>query len=171
VAEPVGSEDVEPSVADVGGDAVHRIEDLLHRHPDPFLRGAPPRRPARGGGTDEVEQVGPFGLVELQRSHDAFEDVLGDAVGVSALEAGVVLDADPGQHGDLFTSQPFDSPVAAVDREPGVGGRNLCSARRQELPDVLRRVHAVDPTTGSGGLGVPASTPHDRDSLTAAVAG
>jgi hypothetical protein len=46
--------------------------------------------------------VGPFGLVELQRSHDAFEDVLGDAVGVAALEAGVVLDADPGQHGDLF---------------------------------------------------------------------
>jgi hypothetical protein len=115
--------------------------------------------------------VGPFGFVELQGSHDAFEDVFGHAVGVASLEAGVVLDADPGQHRDLFTSQPLDSPVAAVDREPGVGGRDLCSARRQELPNVLRRVHAVDPTTGSVDLGVPASTPHDRASLTAAVAG
>ena len=108
--------------------------------------------------------MGPFGLIELQRPHDAFEDVFGDTVRVAALEAGVVLDADPRQHGHLFAAQALDPPVAAVDRELGVGGRDLRSARRQELADVLRRVHAIDPTTGSDPLGVPASTPHDRDS-------
>ena len=71
---------------------------------------------------DEVEQVGPFGVVELQCPHDAFEDVIGDTVGVAALEAGVVLDADPGQHGDLFAAQPLDPPVAPVDGQAGVGG-------------------------------------------------
>ena len=98
VAEPVGGEDVEPAVAHVGGGAGHRVEDLLHRRPHPFLGRTPPRRPARGRGADEVEQVGAFGFVELQRARDAFEDVLGDAAGVAAFEAGVVLDADPGEH-------------------------------------------------------------------------
>ena len=72
--------------------------------------------------------MGPFGFVELQRPHDAFEHVFGDAAGVAALEAGVVLDADPGQHRDLFTTQTLDPPVAAVDGEPGVGRGDLGSA-------------------------------------------
>ena len=166
VAEPVGGEDVETAVADVGGgaDIESRICCTVARTRS--WDGTPPRRPARGGGADEVEQVGPFGFVELQRPHDAFEDVLGHAVGVAPLEAGVVLDADPRQHGDLFAAQPLDPPVVPVDGEAGVGGRDLGSARRQELADVLRRVHAVDHTTTSPIEGVPASTPHDRASLT-----
>ena len=51
---------------------------------------------------------------------DAFEDVLRHAVGVAPLEAGVVLDADPGQHRDLFAAQAFDPPVGAVHGEPGL---------------------------------------------------
>ena len=64
--------------------------------------------------------MGAFGLVELQGPDDAFEHVLGDAVGVAALEAGVVLDADPGEHRHLFAAQALDPAVAAVDGEPGV---------------------------------------------------
>ena len=167
VAEAVGGEDVEPAVADVGGDAVHRVEDLLHGRPHPLLRRAPTGRPVRRRGADEVEQVGSFGFVELQRPHDAFEDVFGDAVGVAALEAGVVLDADPGQHGDLFAAQPLDPPVAAVDGEPGVGSGEILARRdvrnsrmscAVSMPSTLRPRPPVE--------GVPASTPHDRDSLT-----
>jgi hypothetical protein len=46
--------------------------------------------------------VGAFGLVEPQGSHDRFEHVCGHPAGVAAFEAGVVLDADPGQGGSLF---------------------------------------------------------------------
>ena len=49
--------------------------------------------------------MAPLGLVELQSAGDAVEHVLGDAAGVPALEAGVVLDADPGQEGDLLPAQ------------------------------------------------------------------
>ena len=60
--------------------------------------------------------MGAFGLVELQGADDAFEDVFGHAAGVAAFEAGVVLDADPGEHRDLFAAQALDPPVACRRR-------------------------------------------------------
>jgi hypothetical protein len=59
--------------------------------------------------------VGSFGFVELQSAGDAFEDVVGHAVGVAPLESGVVLDADPGEHRCLFPPQTFHAPIRAVD--------------------------------------------------------
>ena len=57
------------------------------------------------GGPDEVEEVGPFDLVELQGTGDGVEDVLGDAADVAALEPDVVLGADPGEQRHLLAAQ------------------------------------------------------------------
>ena len=75
----------------------------MNAWPDPFLG----RSASRGAGerrADQVEQVGTFRLVELQGAGDAFEDVVGHAVCVAALEPRVVLDADPGEHRDFLAA-------------------------------------------------------------------
>lgn len=53
------------------------------------------------GGADEGGQVGAFDVVELKGYGEAAEDLLGDAADISAFEAGVVLDADRGELGNL----------------------------------------------------------------------
>ena len=54
----------------------------------------------------EVEQVGPFGVVELQGAGEGVEHAGRDAGEGAAFELGVVLDAHPGQRGDLAAAQP-----------------------------------------------------------------
>ena len=56
--------------------------------------------------------MGTLGVVELQGPGQRVEDALGDPGEVAALELGVVLDADPGQVGDLAAPQPGHPPVA-----------------------------------------------------------
>jgi hypothetical protein len=76
------------------------------------LWGRPAPRPAgAAGGPDQVEQVRPLGVIELQRVRDAAEDAVRDAGGVAALEPGVVLGGDPGEDGDLLAAQTRDPPV------------------------------------------------------------
>ena len=94
--------------------------------------------PARA---EQVEQVGPLGLVELQGVGDAVDDAVGDAGGVAALEPGVVLDGDAGEEGDLLAAQARDPPaVAAVDGQPGLLGGDPGPSRGQELPDLVADV-------------------------------
>src|SRR5450755_4052438 len=85
---------------------------------------------------------GSFGLVELQRSRDALEHVLGGADRAPALEARVVLDADPGEHRGFFPSQPRHPAIAAIRGEASLLRGDLGSPRGQELPDVACSVHA-----------------------------
>ena len=99
--------------------------------------------------------MGAFGLVELQGAGDAFEDVVGHAVGVAALESRVVLDADPGEHRDLLAAQPADAPVRAVDGEAGLFGGDLGATGGEELADAVLAVHAVHATTSAGWCGSP----------------
>ena len=98
-------------------------------------------RGARAGGAGEVDQVRPFGLVELQGPGQGVEHALGDAAEVAPLEPGVVLDADPGQDGDLAAAQARDPPVAAVGRQPGLLGGDLGPAGAEEVPDLVAVVH------------------------------
>ena len=53
------------------------------------VRSSGPARCARG--VEQVDQVRAFGIVELEGVGDAVDDALGDAGGVAALEADVVL--------------------------------------------------------------------------------
>ena len=53
----------------------------------------------------ETQQVGPFGVVELQGAGQRVEHAGGDAGQGAAFELGVVLDAHLGQRGDLAAPQ------------------------------------------------------------------
>ena len=144
----------------------------------------------RRGGAEQVEQMGPLGVVEVQGVGDAVDDAVGDAGGVAALEPGVVLAGDAGQEGDLLAAQARDpSAVAAVGGQPGLGGADLGPSRAQELPDLPADVatgvavvatgvavvvpvgHVVHSRRASASLGVPVSTPLSRVSHLPAPAG
>jgi len=58
-----------------------------------------------------------FGFVQLEGACDRFEDGLGDAAGVAAFEAGVVVDRDSGEECDLFAAEArYAAGAAAVGR-------------------------------------------------------
>jgi hypothetical protein len=53
--------------------------------------GAGRRRCGRGSGADQVEQMRPLSLIQLQGVSDAVDDALRDASGVATLKLDVVL--------------------------------------------------------------------------------
>ena len=141
----VGSKEVEAAVAHVRWHR-HRVEDALHGGTNPFLGGLPACGAGSVGSPDQIEQVRSFGLVELQSASDAFQHVVGDSDDAPALETGVVLDTDPGQHGRLFPSKPRDTAPAPEGGEPCLLRRDLRPARDEELTDVASRVHLLNAT-------------------------
>ena len=52
----------------------------------------------------QVVQVGPFGLVKVERGSDSVEHAVGYAFEVAAFQSGVVVDADPSEQGNLFAA-------------------------------------------------------------------
>ena len=97
--------------------------------------------------------MGAFGFVELQGTGDGFEDAVGDTGEVAALEPGVVVDADPGEDGDLFAAQAGHPPVGAVGRQSDVLRGEAGAAGGEELAHVVPVDHAVHATTGPDGGG------------------
>ena len=96
-AEPVHRHDVHAPVADVRG-RVDPVEEPLRARADGRRRAA--AAPFSGDGllrADEVEEVGAFGVVELQRTRKSLEDGVGYTGGIAAFELGVVGDADTGE--------------------------------------------------------------------------
>jgi len=67
------------------------------------------------GGACEVEQVGAFGLVELQCARQCLQNGLGHAPEVSSLQPCVVVGAHVGEESDLFAAWAGDATVAAVE--------------------------------------------------------
>jgi len=87
--------------------------------------------------------VGALGLVELQRAGQRMQDPGGRAGDLTALEAGVVLDADAGKGRDLAAAQS--------GHPPGAGGRQADLIRGdasatggEELADFPAVVHAFE---------------------------
>ena len=123
-AEVVGGEQVHPAVADDGrcGDLVEHPVQARPRCP---VLAGPAAGPHAGagavGGVGEVEQVGPFGVVELQGAGDGVEHGGGDAGDGAAFQLGVVLDADPGQGGDLAAAQPGTRRAPTSGSRPAAG--------------------------------------------------
>ena len=85
------------------------------------------------------KQVGAFGLVELQRPGERFEDAGRGAGDLAALEPGVVLDAEPGEGGDLAAPQS-GHPAAAGGREADLVGGDAGAAGGEELAHLLARL-------------------------------
>ena len=112
------------------------------------------------GGASKVEEVCALGVVELERSGQRFQHAVGDAAQVSAFQAGVVRNADAGQDGDLFAAQARDAS-RTVGRQASLLGRDRRPAGREELLDLLPRIHETSLDPGTGGwetLPVPLST-------------
>jgi hypothetical protein len=61
-------------------------------------------RPLAFAALGQVEQVGAFGLVELEGACEGLQHGLGHAGEVPALESGVVVGADAGEQGDLLAA-------------------------------------------------------------------
>ena len=85
--------------------------------------------------------MGAFGLIELEGAGEAFDDAVRDTTGVPALEAGVVVDADPGEQRDLLPAEARDPAVTPVVGQAGLLRGDLRPARRQELTEVGPVVH------------------------------
>jgi hypothetical protein len=102
----------------------------LQAWPDrPLLRAAawPQDGVAAVGLVGEAEQVGAFGVVELQGAGEGVEHAGRDTGQRAALELCVVLHAHSGQRRDLATAQPGD-PALPGHREPGPLGSDLGAA-------------------------------------------
>ena len=95
----------------------------------------------------EVEQMGAFGVIELQRARQRLEDAVGDAGGVAAFELGVVGDADTGERGDLLAAQAGNTTwTAAEGADARLRGRDPAAPRGEELLDLQLCVHVVKVT-------------------------
>ena len=101
--------------------------------------------------------MGALGVVELERVGERVEHAVRDAGGVAALQALVVLDAHPGQRGDLLAAQARHL-AAAVAAQPGLLGRDLRAPAGQELRELVRRVHVMK-ARPAGRPGVPSQYP------------
>ena len=143
-AEVVGGEQVHPAVADDrrGGEG---IEHPLQTRPGlPAFRGSAGPHAGDGavGGVGEMEQVGPFGVVEPEGAGNRVEHGRRCTGDRAAFELGVVLDADPGQRSNLGPAQP-GYPPCAVGRQAGFRRGDLGSPRDEELADLVTVVHKI----------------------------
>ena len=123
--ERVRGEHVQAPVLDEGRDLGHPVQNAGDAGPDLPGRG-PAAGPARGaGGAGQIEQVLPLGLAELQGPAECVEHALGHPGEIAPLQLRVVLDADPGQVGDLTAAQARHPAVTAIDRHPRLLGGDL----------------------------------------------
>jgi hypothetical protein len=150
--EGIGGQQVLVWVADEGHPLGDGLECPAQAQPRRVLGGSTPPRAARGGDAvgraRQVEEVGAFGLVELQCPGQRLEDPGGCAGDLAALEAGVVLHAETGLRRDLAATQPGHTP-AAGGRETDLVRRDASTTGGEELThfpaQVLAVVHDVEP--------------------------
>src|SRR5690242_19970054 len=104
MAESIGAENVHSSVANEGRRSRERVEHPLHSGSHALHAGAAPRAMRGLLCAGQVEEMRPLWLVELEGSRNRVEHLLGNARGVAALEARVVVDADAGEESDLLAA-------------------------------------------------------------------
>src|SRR5207247_1148092 len=153
--ELVGGQNVETLVAHERGRAGDRVECPLDLGPNALLGLAATRpRNRRLGGAGEVEEVGTFGIVELERPRQCLQHALGDPVHVSALQAGVIRSAHAGQHGDLLAAESGHAATAE--------GAHPRSLRRAPATPSTRRAATPSrsaPSSEQSSWASPTSTP------------
>jgi hypothetical protein len=110
-------------------------------------------------------QVLPFGVVEMQGAGHRLQYRLRRAGQIAALQSGVVVDADPGEHGDLLAPQTLHPPPLTMGGQPGLFWGEPGPAAGQEVLDVCAAVHGLDARTHSAGEPGPVSTRITRSFL------
>ena len=118
---------------------------------------------AGAGGAGQVEQVQPFGLVQLQGPGDRVQHIVRDAGDVALLQADVPVGGHPGQDRHLFPPQTGYPSTAAAGRQPGLLRGDLGAAGGQELTDVGSVVHTRKVTAPIGAEGGAVCPPDKRD--------
>jgi hypothetical protein len=88
--------------------------------------------------------MGALGVVELERVGEHFEHAIRYPGRVATLEAPVVVDADPGQRGHLLAAEARHL-APAEGAQPGLLRRHVRTPARQELRELIRRIHVVKP--------------------------
>jgi hypothetical protein len=122
------------------------------------------------GLVGEAEQVGAFGVVELQGAGDGVEDARGGPSECAAFELGVVLHTHFGQRGDLAAPEPGDATPPGGG-EAGLLGADLRAAGGEKVAHFGSVVHGFDGTTLSEDVGCTGSTPISSDFLASRGAG
>jgi hypothetical protein len=104
--------------------------------------------------------VRPLGLVQLKSAGQRLQHALGHPAQVAALEAGVVVDADPGKDGDFLPAEPGNAPLAVRGDSHLLWG-DPRPPGGEELSDLALRIHGISvtpPGVGWEALPVPGST-------------
>jgi hypothetical protein len=107
---------------------------------------ATPRISAAVRCAREVEEVRALGRVELQRTRERLENLVGDAAGVAALEPRVIVDADPGEERGLLAPESRNASGPAERGQTCLLRRKLRAPRGQELTHLFLRVHGTSVT-------------------------
>jgi hypothetical protein len=113
----------------------------LRPRPHPIRRRAPPRPNRRIRCTSEIEKVGTFGLIQLERANKSFKDTLGHPAKVSPFKTDVIVNTDPCKKRDLLTPQPRHTAPAAIIWEASLGRSDLRTPRRQKLSHLGLVIH------------------------------
>jgi len=93
--------------------------------------------------TGQVEQMLTFSVVELQRAGHRLQHRLRRAGQMAAFESGVIVHADPRQHGNLLPAQARDASLVTEAGQPSLFRCQPGSATGQELLDVLAAIHIL----------------------------
>src|SRR6185312_5452111 len=125
--------------------AGHRVQEPLQRGSHRLLGGPFVPRTGGSGRAGQVVQVVGLGLVEPERAGEGIENLDGDTGEVAALHSRVVLDTDPGEHGDLFPAQSGHATSTPADDARLVGGDPV-PAGTQELRHLCSMVHSSNAT-------------------------
>jgi hypothetical protein len=105
-----------------------------------------------------------FVVVELQSPGHSLEHRLRRTREVATLEAGVVVDAHPCEHGDLLAPEALHPTYSAAGEQPSLLRADPRAAAGQEVPDISAVIHDPDAKTQPGDQPGPASTRITRSS-------
>jgi hypothetical protein len=159
---------------------------VLHARPDPLLRRAATGSRRRARRPREVEEVRTLRLVELQGTGQRLQNAFGNPAHVPALEAGVVVDADPGKqrhpirspedladddwpkNNPRFTEGNFEQNLRIVDEVEAVGSEVGATPAQVALAWLLAQGDDIAPIPGTKRVSrVEENMAADRIELTA----
>ena len=155
VTEPVHGQHVGAPVTHPRGCAGDGVQHPLHTGPHLLRRRASRFAARRVCRACQVEQVRTLGLVELQPTGQCVQHALRGSFEVAALQAGVVVHAEPGQQSRFLAAKPAHPPVPPMDGQPRLLRGQPGPPGDEERTHLVPGLHVVDATTADTDRGRP----------------